>query len=123
MFANETRFNTKYVHGDVTGSIEIDFYGGCGNEIISSSVHPRLLHAFIQYKDLFIGQTWTTFMNNSSLVETADFAGAMSGEAFVRNTQIRCTMSNLQVSPENPETYGGDASEDSVPDVIAKYVL
>ena len=44
-------------------------------------------------------------------------------EAFVRNTQIRCTMSNLQVSPENPETYGGDASEDSVPDVIAKYTF
>ena len=28
MFANETRFNTKYVHGDVTGFIEMDFYGG-----------------------------------------------------------------------------------------------
>ena len=24
---NETRFNTKYVHGDITGFIEMDFYG------------------------------------------------------------------------------------------------
>lgn len=123
MFANETRFNTKYVHGDVTGFIEMDFYGGGGNEIISNSVHPRLRHAFIQYKDLLIGQTWTTFMNTSALAETADFAGAMSGEAFVRNNQIRYTMGNFQVSLENPETYGGDASEDSVPDVIAKYTF
>ena len=38
---NETRFNTKYVHGDVTGFIEMDFYGdaisGGGNEVISNS--------------------------------------------------------------------------------------
>lgn len=121
MFANETRFNTKYVHGDVTGFIEMDFYGGGGNEIISNSVHPRLRHAFIKYKDILVGQTWTTFMNTSALAETADFAGPMVGEAFVRNTQIRYTMANLQVSIENPESYGGDASQDSVPDVIAKY--
>ena len=123
MFANETRFNTKYVHGDVTGFIEMDFYGGGGNEIISNSVHPRLRHAFIKYKDILIGQTWTTFMNTSALPETADFAGPMVGEAFVRNTQIRYTMGNVQVSLENPESYGGDASQDSLPDVIAKYTF
>jgi len=123
MFANETRFNTKYVHGDVTGFIEMDFYGGGGNEIISNSVHPRLRHAFIKYKDILVGQTWTTFMNTSALAETADFAGPMVGEAFVRNTQVRYTMGNLQVSLENPESYGGDPSQDSVPDVIAKYTF
>lgn len=121
MFAKESRFNTKYVHGDVTGFIEMDFYGGGGNEIISNSVHPRLRHAFIKYKDILVGQTWTTFMNTSALAETADFGGPMVGEAFVRNTQVRYTMGNLQVSLENPESFGGDPTQDAMPDVIAKY--
>mgnify|MGYP003914162049 CR=1 FL=1 len=123
MFANETRFNTKYQHGDVTGFIEMDFYGGGGNEIISNSVHPRLRHAFIKYKNVLVGQTWTTFMNTSAIPETADFAGPLVGMAFVRNTQVRYTMGGLQLSLENPESYGGDASEDSMPDVTAKYTF
>ncbi len=123
MFANETRFNTKYVHGDVTGFIEMDFYGSPGNEIISNSDNPRLRHAFIKYKNVTVGQTWTTFMNTSALAETADFGGPMVGEAFVRNTQIRYTMGNFQVSLENPETFGGDTANDSMPDVIGKYTF
>ena len=123
MFANESRINTKYVHGDVTGFIEMDFYGGGGNEVISNSVHPRLRHAFIKYKNVTVGQTWTTFMNTSALAETADFGGPMVGEAFVRNTQVRYTMGNFQVSLENPESYGGDPSQDSMPDVIGKYTF
>ncbi len=120
-FVNETRFNTKYVHGDVTGFIELDFYGGGGNEIISNSVHPRLRHAFIKYKNVTVGQTWTTFMNTSALAETADFGGPLLAAAFGRNTQIRYTSGNLQLSLENPESYGGDPTQDTMPDVVAKY--
>jgi hypothetical protein len=122
-FANESRFNTKYVHGDVTGFIELDFFGGGGNEIISNSANPRIRHAFIKYKNITVGQTWSTFMNTSSLAETADFGGPHVGESFVRNTQIRYTNGGLQVSLENPESYGGDPSEDSIPDIIAKYTF
>jgi hypothetical protein len=122
-FANETRFNTKYVHGDVTGFIEMDFYGGSGNEIISNSYNPRIRHATIKYKNILVGQTWTTFMNTSSLAETADFGGPHVGESFVRNTQFRYSNGGFQVSLENPESYGGDPSEDSVPDFIAKYTF
>lgn len=121
MFANESRINTTYTNGDVTGFIEMDFYGGGGNEIISNSSHPRLRHAFIKYKDVLIGQTWTTFMNTSALAETADFAGPMVGEAFVRNNQVRYTHGNWQFALENPESYGGNPSEDAMPDVVAKY--
>lgn len=57
--------NIKYVHGDVTGFIEIDFYGeavsGGGNELITNSSKPRLRHAYIKYKNVLAGQTWTTF--------------------------------------------------------------
>ncbi len=121
IFANETRFNTKYVHGDVTGFIEMDFWGGGGNEVISNSAHPRIRHAFVKYKDLTVGQTWSTFMNTSAIPESADFAGATTGLVFIRQGQVRYNVGNLQVALENPESWGGDTSNDSVPDVVARY--
>jgi hypothetical protein len=123
LFANETRFNMKYTHGDVTGFIEMDFWGGEGNEIVSNSAHPRLRHAFIKYKNILAGQTWSTFMNTSAIPESADFAGATTGLVFIRQTQMRYTMGNFQVSIENPETWGGDNSEETAPDVVARYNL
>ncbi len=123
--ANETRFNMKYTHGDVMGFIEMDFYGGGGNEKISNSAHPRLRHAFIKYKNIFVGQSWSTLMNTSAIPEAADFAGPTQGLVFIRQSQIRYTMGNFQVSLENPYTWGGadDGANDSVPDVIARYNL
>ncbi|MCW8832972.1 MAG: porin [Colwellia sp.] len=120
---NETRFNAKYVHGDVTGFIEMDFLGGGGNQIISNSSHPRLRHAFIKYKNITVGQTWTTFMNTSALAEAADFGGPLNASAFIRQGQIRYTNGGLQVSLENPHSDKGDSTEDSIPDVIAKYTF
>ena len=121
LFANETRFNMKYTHGDVMGFIEMDFWGGEGNEIVSNSAHPRLRHAFIKYKDVLAGQTWSTFMNTSAIPESADFAGATTGLVFIRQGQVRYTSGNFQVSLENPETWGGDTSNDNVPDIVARY--
>ncbi|MBL4900065.1 MAG: hypothetical protein JKX76_10590 [Colwellia sp.] len=120
---NETRFNAKYVHGDVTGFIELDFLGGGGNQIISNSSNPRLRHAFIKYKSILVGQTWTTFMNTSALAEAADFGGPLNASAFIRQGQIRYTNGGLQVSLENPYSDLGDASQDSIPDFIAKYTF
>ena len=121
LFANETRFNMKYTHGDVMGFIELDFWGGGGNEIISNSANPRIRHAFIKYKDVLVGQSWTTFMNTSAIAETADFAGPAMGLAFIRQGQVRYTVGNFQVALENPFTFGGDDNIDDVPDVIARY--
>jgi len=128
IFANETRFNTKYTHGDVMAFIEMDFYGGGGNEKVSNSAHPRIRHAFIKYDKWLIGQTWSTFMNTSAIPETADFAAAAVGLVFNRQGQIRYTNGGLQLSIENPETWGTDSngdsastSNDSIPDFVARY--
>lgn len=123
LFANETRFNMKYTHGEVTGFIEMDFWGGGGNEIVSNSANTRIRHAFISYKDILVGQTWSTFMNTSAIPESADFAGATLGLVFIRQGQVRYTMGDFQVSIENPETWGGDTANDSIPDVVGRYNL
>ncbi|WP_338027374.1 DcaP family trimeric outer membrane transporter [Colwellia maritima] len=120
---NETRFNAKYVHGDVTGFIELDFYGGGGNQIISNSSNPRLRHAFIKYKNIMVGQTWTTFMNTTALAEAADFGGPLVASSFIRQGQIRYTNGGLQISLENPYSDLGESSQDSIPDFIAKYTF
>lgn len=127
MSVNETRFNTKYVHGDIMGFIEMDFYGdavkGGGNEIISNSSNPRLRHAFIKYKNVLVGQTWTTFQNTSSLAEAADFGGPLVASAFIRQGQVRYTVGGLQLAIENPESFGGQSGNDKLPDFIAKYTF
>ena len=125
MFANESRFNMKYTHGDVMGFIELDFFdaGTGANEIVSNSFSPRLRHAFIKYDNVLVGQTWSTFMNTSALAETLDFAGPINGGVFVRQTQVRYTNGGLQLSLENPFSDEGDATQDSVPDFIAKYTF
>ena len=103
------------------GFIEMDFWGGGGNEIVSNSAHPRIRHAFVKYKDLTVGQTWSTFMNTSAIPESADFAGATTGLVFIRQGQVRYNVGNFQVSLENPESWGGDTASDSVPDIVARY--
>ena len=125
--ARETRINTKYVHGDVSGFIEFDLYGGnsdVGNEVISNSYAPRLRHAFIKYGDWLAGQTWSTFMNTSAIPETADFGGTLVGEAFIRQGQIRYSAYGFQFALENPETVSTSKDKnDKYPDVVLKYTL
>lgn len=120
--ADETRFNIKYIHGEVIGFIELDFVNSAqGNQIISNSVSPRIRHGYIKYKDITVGQTWTTFMNTSAIPETIDFAGPAMGLAFIRQGQIRYTYGNFQLSLENPFTFGGDSTLDDIPDLVIKY--
>ncbi|MEW6989777.1 DcaP family trimeric outer membrane transporter [Colwelliaceae bacterium 6441] len=127
--ADSTRFNTKYVSGDITGFIEFDLFGGGGNEKLTNSRHPRLRHAFIKYKNWTVGQTWSTFVNTSAIAEGADFGGPLVASAFIRQDQIRYTNGGFQVSIENPESYGGYVgtggygSKDSIPDVVGKYTF
>lgn len=135
----ESRFNTKYTHGDVTAFMEFDLYGGGGNEVVSNSTNPRVRHAFIKYQDLLVGQTWTTFMSTAALPETLDFAGPTVAEVFIRQSQIRYSINGFEFSIENPETNGdGEVgasssgvglsgnnadSEEDTPDLIGKYTF
>jgi hypothetical protein len=133
----ETRFNMTYIHDDWTGFIELDFYGGGGNEIISNSVLPRLRHGFVKNKNWLIGQTWSTFMPLAALVESLDFGGPHVAEGFIRQVQIRYTVGNWQFAVENSQTFGdsdgnggsgnvgvtgANADPDSsLPDFVARY--
>ncbi len=133
----ESRVNLKITQGDVFGFVEMDFFGGNGNEVVSNSVNPRLRHFYVGYQNWTVGQTWSTFMPLAALPESLDFGGPMVAEVFIRQAQIRYTYGNWQFAIEQPETWGdGDIGgsdngfgtrasqvdeDESIPDFVARY--
>ncbi|AXR07817.1 porin [Salinimonas sediminis] len=125
--------NTPTDNGEsIQGVLEMDFnVTAGGDERISNSYTPRVRHAYLQYKEWLVGQTWTTFMDVSILPESLDFIGVTDGVTFGRQTMVRYTSGGLQVALENPETTvtsgvdGGRivADDNAVPDLIAAYTL
>lgn len=132
--ARQTRFGLKTTSdlgGDnLTTYIEMDFMTSPqGDERITNSYEPRLRHAFLQYNNWLFGQTWSTFMDVSSLPETLDFIGNTDSAIFVRQAQVRYTNGGFQFALENPETTvtpytgGGRITTDDngLPDVVLRY--
>jgi predicted porin len=116
----------------ITGVLEFDMQVvPDGNERISNSHQPRIRHAFIKYKNLLLGQTWSTFQDVKALPEAVDFIGVTDGTIFARQAMIRYTHGPFEIALENPETtvtpYGGGGrivtDDNSVPDLIARYTF
>ena len=116
----------------ITGVLEFDFQVAAGNgvnERISNSYQPRIRHAFFQYKNWLLGQTWTTWQDVGSLPESVDFIGITDGAIFNRQAMIRYTNGNFAIAAENPEStitpYGGGArivsDDNSAPDITFRY--
>jgi DNA-binding protein YbaB len=133
----ESRLNAKYQKNDVTAFVEVDFYGEGGDEKVSSSVAPRLRHAFIKNDNWLVGQTWSTFQPLMAIPEALDFGGPLVGQVFIRQSQIRYTNGGFSIALENPETsetgrtrdssrgaglgYSAGNVEEDTPDLIAAY--
>jgi hypothetical protein len=67
--------------GDVRFYIEGDFFG-------TNATTPRLRHAYVQVRNILIGQTFTNFMDPDSFPDTLDFQGP-NGMVSIRNPQMR----------------------------------
>lgn len=112
--------------GLIKGHLEIDFQGSSqGDERITNSYSPRLRHAYLEWNNWLMGQTWSTFFNVGALPDVLDFVGPV-GTIFVRQPQIRYTSGNFQVALENPSStiYGGTENpfdDNTVPEMIGRY--
>ena len=111
---------------------EIDFYGsGSGTENVSNTYSPVVRHAYVQWRNWLVGQTWSNFMDPATLPEAVDFIGTTDGTTFVRQPQLRFTSGGFSLSAENPETtitpYGGGsaitADDSRLPDFTARYAF
>jgi len=94
--------STPTALGPFATKVEADFYAyGTGNRN-----RLRLRHAYGEYANVLVGQTWSTFMDLDDLPETVDFNGP-PGATFRRPVQIRYTYNNplfakFQFALENP---------------------
>ncbi|MEN8391401.1 DcaP family trimeric outer membrane transporter [Acinetobacter indicus] len=85
----------------VKGKIEVDFLGG------SNFDNLRIRHAYLNYGNWLIGQTWSNFAVPDYMPETVD-ALAYAGGAVKRTPQVRYTakfspQTNLVVAAEDPK--------------------
>jgi hypothetical protein len=84
---------------------EIDFFGSItGTERVSNTYAPVLRHAYVNWREWLVGQTWSNFMDVATLPEAVDFIGTTDGTTFVRQPQVRFTKGGFSLSLENPET-------------------
>ncbi len=128
----ETRFNfdvkTSILGKTVHSFIEMDFMlSAAGNTKVSNSYNPRIRHAYFEWNNFLIGQTWSTFML-VVVPDEIDFTGAIDGLVFTRQPQIRYKYKNWWFSLENPETtiyqYNDNKAEltnsEIAPDVVVR---
>jgi len=84
---------------------EVDFFGSItGDQRISNTYAPVVRHAYVQWRNWLVGQTWSNFMDVATLPESVDFIGPTDGTTFVRQPQVRYTAGGLSLSAENRET-------------------
>ncbi|GJC32199.1 porin [Acinetobacter sp. KAM398] len=86
---------------DVKGKIEVDFLGGANLDNL------RIRHAYLNYGNWLIGQTWSNFAIPDYMPETID-ALAYVGGAVKRSPQVRYTtkfspQTNLVLAAEDPK--------------------
>ncbi len=141
--AKQTRINfgtdTVLAGGDkLSTRFEIDFFGtiGASTTRTTNSYSPVLRHAYIQWREWLVGQTWSNFQDVAALPDSVDFIGSTDGTVFVRQPQVRYTKGGFSVAVENPQTtmtpFGGPADPNSTawivetddnafPDLTARY--
>ncbi len=140
--AKQTRINfgtdTLLAGGDkLSTRFEIDFFGsGTGNQRVTNTYAPVLRHAYVQWREWLVGQTWSNFQDVAALPDSVDFIGTTDGTVFVRQPQVRYTKGGFSLAVENPQTtmtpFGGPADPNStawivetddsaIPDLTARY--
>ena len=94
-------FKTPVSEGNVTGKVEVDFLGGANLDNL------RIRHAYLNYGNWLVGQTWSNFAVPDYMPETIDALGYVGG-AVKRGPQIRYNYSlqpstHLVVALEDPK--------------------
>jgi hypothetical protein len=113
--------------------VEVDLFGSSlGDQRTTNTYGVQVRHAFVQWREWLVGQTWSNFEDPAALPDAVDFIGSTDGTVFVRQPQVRWTRGGLSLSAENTETTISPfragvqnarvTSDDSnVPDLVAKY--
>ncbi|ARN75139.1 DcaP family trimeric outer membrane transporter [Oceanicoccus sagamiensis] len=89
---------------DVTMLFEYELFGVSGD---AGQTTPRLRHAWVTWKEIGAGQTWSNFMDIDIFPNTIDYWGP-TGMVFYRNKQARYTFDagedEFSIAIEDPDT-------------------
>jgi hypothetical protein len=103
--------------GHMRAFLEADFAGG--------SNHLRLRHAFGQWGDWLVGQTWSTFSDPEAEPDGIDFEG-LNAISLLRQPQVRWTRSlserlkvAIAVEEANPDLTGA-VGVNQAPDLVVR---
>ena len=118
-FESATPIGTKALNT----KLEMDFYSYGNN----NRNRLRLRHAYGEYGDWLIGQTWSTFMDLDDLPETVDFNGPV-GAPFSRRTMVRYTFGDIKTgykfsfaAEDSEDQFGGGSNKERLPQLVARY--
>ncbi|MGR3979074.1 hypothetical protein FW754_15690 [Acinetobacter sp. 1207_04] len=94
-------FKSPVLDQTVSGKLEMDFLGGAGLDNL------RIRHAYLNYNQWLIGQTWSNFAVPDYMPETIDALGYVGG-SVKRTPQVRYSYtiqpgSQLVVAAEDPK--------------------
>lgn len=94
-------FKSPMLNQTVSGKLEMDFLGGTGLDNL------RIRHAYLNYNQWLIGQTWSNFAVPDYMPETIDALGYVGG-AVKRIPQVRYSYtilpsSQLIIAAEDPK--------------------
>lgn len=129
MSAKQTRLGAVLTRatplGPIKGVLEVDFH----NTADQPNGLLRIRHAFVQWKGLTAGQTWSSFYDIESRPQTVDYQGP-AGSTFSRVPLIRYDFANKNhiwsIGVEDPVeeiTSKGNVlvKKQTVPDLVATY--
>ena len=111
--AKRSRVNLDMRMDSSVGTFRAFIEGDFANESGNDNTY-RLRHAFGQYQDWILGQTWSTFMDNRADPEELDFEGlnaaTLSRQPIIRWTKNLANERTFAVALENPvaDISGGD---------------
>jgi hypothetical protein len=85
--------------------VEFDLFGtSLGDQRATNTYGLQLRHAYLQWREWLVGQTWSNFQDVVALPDAVDFIGSTDGTVFVRQPQVRFTRGGLSLSAENRQT-------------------
>ncbi|MDV4042203.1 hypothetical protein CMT37_05095 [Elizabethkingia anophelis] len=97
---------------DISGKVEVDFYGA------NDTSAPRLRQAYITWKQLMFGQSWSNFSDVDTWCQLLDFVGP-NASMSTRQVQLRYTTKLkshglLSLSLEDPDAPSITLPKDSL---------
>ncbi len=115
--ANESRLGVNVKNEKFSATVEGDYFGG----------DLRLRHAYGQYANITVGQTWTTFGERDWIAypRTLDFDNPV-GLVANRRAQLRITLGDFDFAIEDPSATvssveEGVSARTVAPDFVARY--